>query len=75
MWLNERHDGDIVEIIPAETSEEEPNKDEMTLRDQFAMAALSALLQGVETKAAEESVAKDAYFFADEMMKARKDNN
>jgi len=64
-------DLDIVEIIPAETSEE-TTQDEMTLRDQFAMAALSALLQGASTKAAEESVAKDAYFFADKMMQARK---
>ena len=62
---------DIVEHIPA-ISEEEPT---MTLRDQFAMAALSALLQGASTKAAEESVAKDAYFFADKMMQARKENN
>ena len=57
----------------------EPLRDEMTMRDQFAMAALSALLQGapqgVSTKAAEENAAKDAYFFADEMMQARKGTN
>ena len=48
--------------------------DTPTLRDKFAMAALGALLPGAETKAACESVAKDAYFFADEMLKARKKN-
>ena len=85
-WKDLGDDKDIVEIIPVETSEEKPNgekvnlfeapaKDEMTMRDHFAMAAMSALLQEASTKAAEESIGKDAYFFADKMMKARKENN
>ena len=79
-WEGEEDPRDIVEIIPAEASEK-PTQDKMTLRDQFAMAALSALLQGLSTKSAvfriksEESIGKDAYFFADKMMQARKENN
>ena len=70
---------DILEIIPAETSEK-PAQDKMTLRDQFAMTALSGLLSNHQSAPFSlafdsEEAAKSSYKIADKMMKVRKENN
>lgn len=45
-----------------------------TLRDQFAMAALTGLLSASWTMGTREGYCKGAYEFADDMLAARKEN-
>lgn len=50
----------------------EANKNTEGLRDYFASAALTGMYAGYQGNAPEpEQVAEDAYFIADEMLKAR----
>jgi len=52
----------------------QPDQDQMTLRDQFAMAALPCMSGIIKTDGALcfDEVAKLAYMMADELMEARK---
>jgi hypothetical protein len=50
-------------------------KEKMTLRDQFAMAALSGLLACDETAGDKNTLATWSYDMADEMLKAREVDN
>ena len=67
-------DWDIVEHIPNQGEAEEPTQDEMTMRDQFAMSAMSGMLANNIRYASYENMARWSYEVADEMMKARKEN-
>ena len=49
----------------------EPEQPKKTLRDEFAMAALSGLLACADTSGTDQDFAERAYEYADEMMKAR----
>lgn len=72
----DEHGHDIVEHIPNQGEVEEPTQDEMTMRDQFAMSAITGLTGG--TMAANNSarvLAELSYLIADEMMKARKEDD
>jgi len=54
----------------------QPAQDEMTMRDQFAMAALNGLTGGpmaVDNSA--RVLAELSYLISDQMMEARKENN
>ena len=53
--------------------DEEPAQDEMTMRDQFAMSAMSGLVGKRYSRY--EDLARWSYDIADKMMKARKENN
>lgn len=46
-------------------------KDRATLRDQFAIAALTALLSSAGTMGTREGYCRGAYEYADAMLKAR----
>ena len=64
---------DIVEHIPNQ-GEEEPAQDEMTIRDQFAMSAMSGMLARDRKTPLYEDLARWSYNIADAMMKARKED-
>ena len=51
-----------------------PVEEHATLRDQFAMAALTGLLSDPERDAEPSEYAECAYEYADAMLKARKEN-
>ena len=53
----------------------QPAQDEMTMRDQFAMAAMSGRMARDGNYPSSKGLATIAYDIADEMMKARKENN
>lgn len=70
------HDSSQYIVRVVKPVKEEPTQDEMTLRDQFAMAALNGLLSNHQCAAFSfsfdaECVAKSSYKIADKMMKAR----
>ena len=54
------------------SKDEEPAQDEMTMRDQFAMAAMGGMLAKDRRYACYDDMARWSYDIADAMMKARK---
>jgi hypothetical protein len=66
-------DGGYFSEVHDRTPEVTNNQEQMTLRDQFAMAALNGLVASntYSTEHVAEFAARTAYAFADAMMKAR----
>ncbi|MFZ6727386.1 hypothetical protein ACO0K2_17985 [Undibacterium sp. MH2W] len=67
-WNNDAHPGYILEYALAE---EEQKPQEKTLRDEFAMAALTGMLADSEYAGNVDDYAHYAYKCADAMIKAR----
>jgi hypothetical protein len=74
--FDDSHDMDLIsEVYVSDTPpSDEPAPEAKTLRDEFAMAALTGLLANAVNngRMGAEDWASDAYLFADKMMEARK---
>ena len=80
-WLQYDSNGTATEWLPTVRNVVEPQvqpaavvnnvESSATLRDQFAMAALTGMLADPTSSLGAEAMAEDAYAFADAMLKAR----
>ena len=71
VWQVDDSGTDIMEYALDESQDQKDQEPQKTLRDEFAMAALTGLLFQYSVRYPHEDAIKESYQIADEMMKAR----
>ena len=71
VWQVDDSGTDIMEYALDESQDQKDQEPQKTLRDEFAMAALTGLLNAYAHRYDHEDSVKEAYLIADMMMKAR----